>query len=178
MRSSAGRPIEIGCRHPRLRLKPAEVAAALHRLDAERHRWETAASVLGRAGGRETLTIAFVTDAELARLHAQFLDDPTPTDVITFPAEPGFGAAGEICVSADAAARQPGRAFSLELTLYVVHGWLHLAGHDDLNPAAKRRMRRAERSALAHLRAARALPHFSLAPAQIKRPHKKRSRLN
>ena len=40
-------------------------------------------------------------------------------------------------------ARAHGRDFSAELTLYVVHGWLHLAGYDDLVPAKKRAMRRA-----------------------------------
>ena len=39
-------------------------------------------------------------------------------------------------------------AFAAELLLYVVHGWLHLAGYDDLQPARKRLMRRAEARAL------------------------------
>jgi len=103
-----------------------------------------------------------MTDGELSALHGQFLGDPAPTDVITFPPNPAFGSAGEICVSVDAARRQPGRDFSDELTLYVVHGWLHLAGHDDLQPAKKRRMRRAEQKALALLRAARVMPRFTL----------------
>ena len=45
--------------------------------------------------------------------------------------DPAFGTAGEICVSADTAAtyaRTQARDFSAELTLYLVHGWLHLAG--------------------------------------------------
>jgi probable rRNA maturation factor len=36
--------------------------------------------------------------------------------------------------------------------LYVAHGWLHLAGYDDLEPAARRRMRGAERRAMRILR--------------------------
>lgn len=39
-----------------------------------------------------------------------------------------------------------------ELLLYLVHGMLHLAGQDDLNPRAKRRMRREERRVLTALR--------------------------
>ncbi|MFA5056621.1 MAG: rRNA maturation RNase YbeY [Opitutaceae bacterium] len=109
------------------------------------------------------LSIAFLTDAALARLHARFLDDPSATDVITFAAVPASGLAGEICVSADTArtfARKHRRDFSAELTLYLVHGWLHLAGHDDLAPARKKRMRAAEARAMRRLRAAGKIPRF------------------
>jgi probable rRNA maturation factor len=100
------------------------------------------------------LSLVFLDDAALAQLHGQFLDDPTPTDVITFEGDPAHDSAGEICVSADAAAnfaRETAKVFSSELTLYVVHGWLHLAGYDDLTPPRKRIMRRAEARALALL---------------------------
>jgi len=117
------------------------------------------------AGGE--LSLVFLNDAALAALHADFLNDPTPTDVITFAGDPAAGLAGEICVSVDTAAREA-RArradFATELTLYLVHGWLHLLGHDDLEPAAKRRMRAAERRALALLRRAHAIPPFRLRP--------------
>ena len=43
-----------------------------------------------------------------------------------------------------------------------MHGWLHLAGYDDLVPAKKRVMRRAEARALELLRRARCLPRFVL----------------
>jgi probable rRNA maturation factor len=46
--------------------------------------------------------------------------------------------------------------------LYVVHGWLHLGGYDDLAPIKKRAMRRAESRAMALLRRARQLPDFQL----------------
>jgi probable rRNA maturation factor len=91
--------------------------------------------------------------------------DPTATDVITFEGDATAGLAGEICVSADTAAayaREHGHDFATELTLYVVHGWLHLAGYDDLAPAKKRRMRAAEARALKLLVAADALPAFRL----------------
>ena len=58
--------------------------------------------------------------------------------------------------------RQRGRGgLSAELTLYLVHGWLHLAGHDDRAPGPRRAMRRAEAAALEVLRRAAALPRFS-----------------
>lgn len=108
------------------------------------------------------LSIVFLTDDALAGLHARFLADPSATDVITFPAIAEAGPGGEICVSADAALRHAGpRGFADELTLYVVHGWLHLAGHDDLRPERKRRMRRAEARAIALLRENSAMPRFT-----------------
>ena len=47
------------------------------------------------------LSIAFVNDAEIAQVHADFMDDHSPTDVITFPAQPEMKSAGEIIVSVD-----------------------------------------------------------------------------
>jgi probable rRNA maturation factor len=44
----------------------------------------------------------------------------------------------------------------------VVHGWLHLAGYDDLVPAKKRKMRAAEARAMKLLAAAQAVPEFRL----------------
>ena len=94
------------------------------------------------------------------------MGDPTATDVITFEGDPAAGLAGEICVSADTArsyARAQRKDFSAELTLYLVHGWLHLAGYDDRQPAQKRRMRAAEKRAMTLLREAKAVPAFWLA---------------
>jgi probable rRNA maturation factor len=150
----AGLEVLVTVRHPRL--KGAETAVrALQTLHAMRHGF-------GEARLRASLSLVFMTDGELAELHGRFLADPSPTDVITFPSEDSFGSVGEICVSVDAALRQPRRDFSAELALYVVHGWLHLAGHDDMEPAKKRQMRRAEQKALAALRSAGALPRFTL----------------
>lgn len=156
------RPVEISNRHPRLRLDRGAVARVIHTLDAHHAELGTAASILDNTA---ELSLAFLTDAALAELHAQFLDDPTTTDVITFEGNAVLGTAGEICVSADTAAayaKAHRRDFSAELTLYVVHGWLHLAGYDDLQPAKKRVMRRAEARAMALLERADALPAFKL----------------
>lgn len=73
------------------------------------------------------IEITLVNDADIARVHGDFLDDPTPTDVITFHH-------GEILISADMAARQGrehGQSVDHEVALYLVHGLLHLAGWDD-----------------------------------------------
>ena len=156
------RPISVRSLHPRLRLDWRTVIRTLRVLEDNLAGLGTARSTLGN---RRELSIVFLTEDALARLHADFLADPTPTDVITFAGDPALGTAGEICVSADAAAHFAAdrrRDFSEELTLYLAHGWLHLAGHDDLAPAAKRAMRRAESRALRALRLAGAMPRFSL----------------
>ena len=151
------RPLDIHNAHPRLRLDKKAIARVVAVLDEHRDKF------LGGCPDGE-LSLAFMTDAKLAKLHGDFLDDPTTTDVITFEGQPEFGVAGEVCVSADTAAtfaKTHGKDFSEELALYVVHGWLHLAGYDDLVPVKKRRMRAAEARALKILRAAKAVPTFS-----------------
>lgn len=154
---SGARALEIARRHPRLRIDRPSVAAALGRLDAHGRLFRGGCP----PGG---LSLVFLTDRALARLHGRFLDDPSPTDVITFPAM-GGAAAGEICVSVDAAVRRAGRSarrISQEITLYLVHGWLHLAGYDDSTAAARLAMRRAEARALGLLVRSASLPRFRL----------------
>jgi probable rRNA maturation factor len=152
------RVVTIHNGHPGLRPDRRATTALIRTLDAH------AGQFLGGCPPGE-LSLAFLTDAGLARLHADFLADPGVTDVITFAGDPAHGLAGEICVSADAAARQKKASknhFSDELTLYLVHGWLHLAGYDDLAPRNKRSMRSAEARALKLLRAAGCRPRFLL----------------
>lgn len=171
------RPVAIANRHPRLRLERRAVARVIHALDAHHARLATTGSTVADPAGE--LSLVFLTDAALARLHADFLDDPTTTDVITFEGDHAFGTAGEICVSVDTAAayaREHGRDFTTELTLYVVHGWLHLAGHDDLVPVKKRAMRRAEAKALRLLAAAGAIPRFALQGSSVGRAVRRTAR--
>jgi probable rRNA maturation factor len=78
-------------------------------------------------GTLEEIEVSFVSDEEISRVHADFLDDPTPTDVITFPH-------GEIIISLDTAARQAtdhSETYERETALYIIHALLHLAGWDD-----------------------------------------------
>ena len=110
-----------------------------------------------RHGGRPGigLGVVFVDDARLAAMHAEYLDDPTETDVITFDlGEDGVGPAGELYVSVDrarACARERGVSEARELALYVVHGALHLCGFDDHEPDERAAMRAAERAVLERL---------------------------
>lgn len=115
---------------------------------------------------RGDLSVAFLSDAELARIHADFLDDPTPTDVITFPGDSADDSAGEICVSVERAeteAASRGEPFSRELTLYLVHGWLHLIGLNDVEEEERAAMRRAETETLLAIEKAGLFPDFRLA---------------
>ena len=82
------------------------------------------------------IEVSIVSDDEIARVHADFLGDPAPTDVITFHH-------GEIIVSADTAARQGAehdQDIDRELALYVIHGLLHLAGWNDEDTAEQKQM--------------------------------------
>lgn len=115
--------------------------------------------------GEGELSIAFVDDATIGRIHEDFMGDPSPTDVITFPADSAMETAGEIIVSVDHAqsrSNELGEPFSRELSLYLVHGWLHLAGYDDRDAAAQQAMRRAEQKALGLIEAAGEFPKFRL----------------
>jgi probable rRNA maturation factor len=101
-------------------------------------------------GGRPdlTLSVVFVSDRALARLHERHLGDPSPTDVITFDLSDALeGPSGEIYASSECArrtARERGVDPRRELVLYVVHGALHLCGFDDRARADRARMRVAE----------------------------------
>ena len=105
--------------------------------------------------GPGDLSIALVDENRICAMHEDFLDDPTPTDVITFPADPEADFAGEIVVSYDQAIKEHTRhdnTVTEELILYLVHGWLHLAGEDDLDDISRSKMRLAESSVLSWLK--------------------------
>ena len=101
-------------------------------------------------GGRAGIDIAvvFVDDDTLAGMHERWLGDSSPTDVISFDlGEEGGGPAGELYVSLERArrvAQQRAVPLERELSLYIVHGCLHLCGFDDREDADRERMRRAE----------------------------------
>lgn len=91
------------------------------------------------------IEVTVVSDEDIGRVHADFLDDPEPTDVITFHH-------GEILVSADTAARrgpEHGNDIDRELALYVIHGLLHLAGWNDEDPDEQTEMHALQEKILA-----------------------------
>ena len=83
----------------------------------------------------------------MARVHGDFLDDPSETDVITFPY-------GEILVC-PAVARDRAMELRLklddEVLLYALHGLLHLAGYDDTTPSLAKEMGAAQEKLLRRL---------------------------
>jgi probable rRNA maturation factor len=107
----------------------------------------------GRAG--IDVEVALVSDRHLAGIHGRFLGDPSPTDVISFDlGEDGDGLSAEIYVSVDrarAVARERGDTLVRELSLYLVHGALHLCGFDDRTEKDRTAMRAAEATVLAAL---------------------------
>ena len=85
---------------------------------------------VARTGSPSQVDVIVVDDAAIAKLHGEFLQDPTPTDVMTFPTDEG----GEIVISIETAERQAaefGNSIGREACLYIVHGLLHLCGYED-----------------------------------------------
>ncbi len=102
------------------------------------------------------ISLAFVDNATIHRLNQQFLQHDEPTDVLSFPlSEPGARRlAGELVIGAEVAlaqAQERGHDVQAELALYVIHGLLHLCGHDDTTAEAAARMRQRERHYLGEL---------------------------
>jgi len=102
---------------------------------------------------RAEISVLLIDDRRIAALHAEWLGDASPTDVITFDlSEPGEDLLrGDIVVSTETA-RRASREFDStprqEVAYYVVHGLLHLAGYDDRTPRARRAMRLRERAVM------------------------------
>jgi len=136
------------------------VEALIHKLD-EDGRWPIPDG---------ELSLAFMNQEQHCQLHADFLDDPTPTDVITFEGDAEAELAGEVCVSIDTAwqyAQQHQIDFSAELSLYVVHGYLHLAGYDDLNEQDRAEMKEQEALCMDLLAKTGKIPVFKYTPADV-----------
>ncbi len=108
------------------------------------------------------LTVLIAGDAELRALNRRFLRHNYPTDVLSFPSgepEPAQGRRylGDIAISypqARAQARRGAHPVKAELQLRVVHGVLHLLGHDHARPKDKARMWADQAAILDGLRAA------------------------
>ena len=94
------------------------------------------------------LSIVLTDDARLQELNRDYLGIDAPTDVLSFPAsemDPETGARyiGDILISiprAQSQADAAGHPLESEVQLLVVHGVLHLLGHDHANAEEKARM--------------------------------------
>jgi probable rRNA maturation factor len=105
------------------------------------------------------LSIILTNDARLQELNLNYLEVDAPTDVLSFPAsetDPETGARyiGDILISvprARAQAEAAGHPLEAEVQLLVVHGLLHLLGHDHARAADKARMWKAQAEVLQRL---------------------------
>ncbi len=81
--------------------------------------------------------IVFIGLRAMKKLHQETFNDPSPTDCISFPLAHGPGPflLGDVFVCPEVAKETDRRAPYRELTLYVIHGLLHLLGYDDIQPA-------------------------------------------
>jgi probable rRNA maturation factor len=113
-----------------------------------------------------SLTIVVSGNEELRRLNRRFLGLNAPTDVLSFPAEEANPDnqeryLGDVVISfpmAQAQAEAAGHSCEDELELLVVHGVLHLLGHDHAEPQEKKRMWAAQAEILARLNNPAAAP--------------------
>jgi probable rRNA maturation factor len=119
------------------------------------------------------LSLCLVGDEEMTKLNEDFLQHKGSTDVITFDySEPRTRNStprtiiGEVFVCVDEAIRQAKRfktTWQSEVVRYVVHGVLHLLGHDDKRTKARQKMKREENRLVAVLAGEFVFARFSRA---------------
>lgn len=105
------------------------------------------------------MTIVLTDDAQLHELNREYLGVDAPTDVLSFPAsesdpETGTPYLGDILISIPRAKKQAeaaGHSVEDEVQLLVVHGTLHLLGHDHAGAEEKARMWKAQSEVMSGL---------------------------
>jgi probable rRNA maturation factor len=134
--------------HPSILLEPEFIQRAA--LTALEHQ---------SASADADLTIVLTDDEQLHDLNQEYRDIDAPTDVLSFPAsesdpETGHLYLGDILISVQRAEEQAaaaGHPLEAEIQLLVVHGVLHLLGHDHAEDKEKLRMWTAQAEILARL---------------------------
>ncbi len=120
---------------------------------------------IGRPRAPMEVAVHLVDDRRIQALNAQHRGHDRPTDVLSFPTlqpeevAPALAGQvpvvlGDVVVAFDSAARDvasTGRPLAAHLTHLLVHGTLHLLGHDHQREAEARRMEALERHILARL---------------------------
>jgi len=105
-----------------------------------------AAAALEAEGLREVeLSVSFVEASEIEELHVRYMDEPGPTDVLSFPLDDddddgGTRVLGDVVIAPSVAARNNPDDPEAELRLLLVHGILHLLGYDHEEDAEKAEM--------------------------------------
>jgi probable rRNA maturation factor len=103
------------------------------------------ATLLGEGIADAELSISFVTEDEIAGLHERYLHEAGPTDVLSFPlddeaGEDGLRQLGDVVIAPAVAARNNPDDPAAELRLLLVHGILHLLGHDHMDDRERAEM--------------------------------------
>ncbi len=122
------------------------------------------AATLAEAGidtaSESELGITFTDDATIAALNADWRGKPSPTNVLSFPVvqiAPGDqlpAALGDIVLAFETVKREAEldeKPFAHHVTHLVVHGFLHLLGHDHMDDDEAEAMEAMERRVLARL---------------------------
>ena len=122
-----------------------------------------------RVNPEADVAIVAVDEAAMEQLHIQWMDEPGPTDVLSFPMdelrppkpgeEPAMGVLGDIVLCPTVAAKQAeaaGHSVEAELQLLTVHGLLHLLGYDHAEPDEEKEMFGLQDSLLAQFRSGQA----------------------
>lgn len=106
----------------------------------------------------DEVSFHFVSASKIKALHKDLFQDPTITDCITCPIDPPntkpYCMLGEVFVCPQVAltyAKEHNLDPLKELLLYVIHGFLHLIGYDDLSEADQKTMRSKEKESLEYL---------------------------
>jgi probable rRNA maturation factor len=99
------------------------------------------------------LSVLLVDEPTMEQLHVRYMDEPGPTDVLSFPMDelrtprgdeaPEPGLLGDVALCPAVAERQAtdaGHSAEAELHMLTVHGILHLLGYDHAEPAEEREM--------------------------------------
>jgi probable rRNA maturation factor len=115
-----------------------------------------AEALLRELGHEESeLSISLVGDEEMVELNQRFRHEGKPTDVLSFSLLEGEHAEfhgellGEVVIDVEVAALQAralGHGLDTEMTRLLIHGTLHLLGHDHQREEEARAMEAAEES--------------------------------
>ena len=100
--------------------------------------------MIGEGVADAELSVSFVSDDEIAELHERYMGESGPTDVLSFrmdedEGEDGTRVLGDVVIAPGVAARN-NPDVEAELRLLLVHGILHLLGHDHEEQREKTRM--------------------------------------
>jgi probable rRNA maturation factor len=106
-----------------------------------------------RVHPQSELSILFVDTDVMTELHVRWMDEPGPTDVLSFPMDElrpgrdgevsGPGQLGDVVLCPDVAAQQArvaGHSTAEEMLLLTTHGILHLLGYDHVEPEEEKEM--------------------------------------